>query len=157
MALPQILAVALVWFLPAGSAVMWGVVAYLVTSYGLRLVLLHDHRAGIKAVHAGDPEKAIRHFEASYRFFSSRAWLDRWRSVLLLSASGASYREMALVNVAFCEAQLGRRDEARATYARALAEFPGSPIATAALNLLGPSAEVAANMEPSPGQNSRKA
>lgn len=140
---PQVLALGLsisiaYWFVRDRSAVMWGAIGYVICSYGSRYLVLRDHRAGIKATRAGEHEGAIQHFLASYEFFSSHPWIDRWRSVLLMSASGASYREMALINVAFCQAQLGRRDQARDMYTRVAAEFPGSPIATAALNLLGP-------------------
>ena len=146
MVVPQALALGLsigiaYWFARDSSALMWGAIAYLLYSYGSRYLVLRDHTAGIKATQAGDHARAIRHFQASYRFFSTYSWVDRWRPVLLMSASGASYREMALVNVGFCQAQLGQREQARESYARAATEFPGSPIATAALNLLGPSVE----------------
>ena len=58
---------------------------------------------------------------------------------MLLSASAASYREMALLNEAFALGQLGRRPEARAIYESTVEEFPDSGMAEAALNLMGPS------------------
>jgi hypothetical protein len=81
-------------------------------------------------------EAAIPHFESSYAFFSAHQWIDRFRSVILMSPSAASYREMALVNVAFCYSQLGHGTEAKSVYERALREFPGSPVASSALKLI---------------------
>jgi high-affinity nickel permease len=118
------------------SALMLGAFIYLAYSYGIRHVLMKEHRAGIRAVLEDHHQDAIEHFKASYDFFSRHVWVDRWRSVVLMYPSGASIREMALVNVAFCQAQLGRTQEARASYSRAATEFQ-SPLATAALNLMG--------------------
>ena len=113
-----------------------GAIAYLLYSRGSRALLASAHRQGIRLVKAREWEAAIPEFEASYSHFSARPWLDRWRAILMLSDSAASYREMALVNLAFCLSQLDRGPEAKVAYERALQEFPDSPIAQAALNMI---------------------
>jgi len=135
LALLALIGIAYVLVGPDPRALMWGAGVYLVYSYGSRLLLARSHRVGIQATAEGRHEEAIRHFRASYEFFTRHSWLDRWRSFFLMSPSAASYREMALVNVAFCQAQLGRGEDARASYERAAAEFPDSPLATAGLKL----------------------
>ena len=56
--------------------------------------------------------------------------------ITLLMPSAASYREIALLNTAFCYSQLGNVQQTRAYYERALAEFPDSSMAQVALNLI---------------------
>lgn len=81
-------------------------------------------------------EAAITCFENSYEFFCNKPWIDDYRSLVLVSPSRVSYREMALLNIAFCLGQLGRQAEAKEYYKRTLEEFPGSQIAHAGLTLL---------------------
>ena len=47
-----------------------------------------------------------------------------------------SYREMGLVSVAFCYAQMGDGDNSRLTYEKCLNEFPDNMIAKTSLNFL---------------------
>lgn len=47
-----------------------------------------------------------------------------------------SYREMALVNIAFAYSQIGNGERAKAYYQHALEEFPNSSMAIAALRLI---------------------
>jgi hypothetical protein len=115
------------------SAMIWGALVYLGYSYGSRSLLLRQHQAGMRAMHAGRFQEGSRHFEASYEFLQRHAWIDRFRSVVLMSASAITYREMALVNAAFAQLQLGHQSEAKSGYERALREFPASTLAAAGL------------------------
>jgi tetratricopeptide (TPR) repeat protein len=123
-------------FLPPSRAVMAGALVYLIYAWASRAVAARHHQRGMRLVRSHRFAEAIEAFEASYAFFSRQQWLDRYRSVFLLSPSGISYREMALVNIAFSAAQLGDGARAKAYYQRALQEFPQSGIATAALNII---------------------
>jgi len=104
-----------------------------------QLISFH-HRRGIRLVRARQWADAASAFRQSYSFFSRHPWLDRYRAVFLMSSSAPSYREMALLNEAFALAQQGLHTEARSVYERTLIEFPDSPIAESALNLMGPAA-----------------
>lgn len=106
---------------------------FLLWSLGSRRLLAGDHRRGIALTRAGKHREAIAAYERSLAFFEQRPWLDRYRAILMLSASRMAYREMALANIAYCWGQLGEGARMKAAYERVAAEYPGNPIATAAL------------------------
>ena len=72
----------------------------------------------------------------SYGFFNKKQWIDKYRFIILLSASRISYKEMALLNIAFCYGQLGDGKRSREFYEKTLTEFPDSEMAKTALNML---------------------
>ncbi|MEX2026418.1 MAG: tetratricopeptide repeat protein [Pirellulaceae bacterium] len=109
---------------------------YLAYSFGSRLLLAGAHRRGIQLAHQHRFEDAIREYESSYDFFRRYRWLDDYRSTLMMTPSAMSYREMALVNIAFAYSQLGDSAQSIAYYRRALDEFPDSQIAVAALKMM---------------------
>ncbi len=80
--------------------------------------------------------EAIPHYERSLAFFERHAWIDRWRALTMLSSGQLSYREMALVNIAFCYSQLDEGALAESYYRRALAAFPDSVIARTAVRMV---------------------
>lgn len=80
--------------------------------------------------------EAIPCFERSLEFFDRHPWLDRYRSVILLSVSAISYREMAMTNLGFCYSQLLDGTNARQWYERCIERFPESSIAQCSLNML---------------------
>lgn len=139
--IPQVAAIVIAtsigWFLTRSSeGVIWGTLVYLVYSFGSRSVLLRAHRRGMHHLRLQQYTEAIRAFESSYSFFSRSPWIDRYRSITMMSPSAISYREMALVNIAFSYSQLGQGISAKESYQRALDEFPNSAWAKAALRLI---------------------
>jgi hypothetical protein len=147
--LPQFIAgavaIAVGYSLAGRDGVPLGCLAYLTYSIGSRTVIPRAHRAGIKLIRAQRFAEAIPKFEESLAFFDRHTWIDRYRSITLMSPSAASYREMALANIAFCHGQLGHGEECRAYYRKCLERFPGSGLATAALRMLDSLAPAAAN------------
>jgi len=145
--LPQLTAMALcIAIAHAGGAddpIVPGVLAFLLLSFTLRSAIPRHHRAGIKLFKQERFAEAIPHFRQSYQFFSEHRWLDRWRAVTMLSSSRIAYREMALLNVAFCLGQTGQREQSIAEYQRTLLEFPESKIAQLSLTMFGGSAPFA--------------
>lgn len=121
---------------PTPWVLLAGTLLYLLHARGARALLLRHHTAGIAALRARAFQDAIGEFEASYAFLSRHRWIDRHRTAVLLSPSPQSFREMALLNAAFAELQLGRAPAARALYQRVLGEFPSSATAAAALRWL---------------------
>jgi tetratricopeptide (TPR) repeat protein len=109
---------------------------YLLLSITLRRVIPKDHRAGIRLFKQERFAEAVPKFQASYEFFLKHPWLDRWRAIVLLSSSRVTYREMALLNIAFCLSQSGQRSQALASYKRTLAEFPDSKLAASAVRMM---------------------
>jgi len=101
-----------------------------------RSLVAREHRGGIRLVRRGRFSEAIPRFERSFAFFDRHRWLDDWRGLVLLSSSRASYREMAMLNSAFCYSQVGEGTRAAETYRRCLGLFPGSGMAEAALKMM---------------------
>ena len=143
--LPQLvllfLLMALAGALNISSPAVVGAIAYLTLSFALRLLVPRAHRKGIRLFKQERFAEAVPCFKDSYEFFSRHAWIDRWRAITMLSSSRISYREMALVNVAFCLGQSGQQQEAIAKYRRVLQEFPESKLAETALRMMEPSAQ----------------
>lgn len=112
------------------------IMAYLAYSIGSRILIPRHHRRGMRALKRGDFDTAISQMDASYAFFQRHAWIDRFRWLTMLSPSAMSYREMALLNIAFFQTQLGRRDEAKAAYQRVVAEFPDSLVGKRTMTMI---------------------
>jgi tetratricopeptide (TPR) repeat protein len=140
--LPQLLLmVGMIWISHlAGfdNPLLAGSLSYVALSFGLRRLIPGHHRAGMKLFKQERFSEAIPHFKQSYEFFLKNPWLDRWRAITLSSSSRISYRELALLNLALCQAQTGEHDGALATYRQTLAEFPDSKVAQMAIRMLDP-------------------
>jgi len=121
---------------PLILSVSYGCILYLIYSYGSRGLLLKAHRQGMSLSNEGNYAAAAQQFEQSYQFLSRYPWLDRYRAFTLMSPSAISFREMALVNSAFCYSQIGDIAKTKFYYEKALAEFPNSEMAKAALRLI---------------------
>jgi hypothetical protein len=138
--LPQLVAIGgamgIAYVLGVPNAPLWGAAAYLAYSLSSRQLIPRAHRAGIRLVKQQRFAEAIPKFHESYDFFERHPWVDRFRSLVLMSPSAMSYREMALANIAFCYAQLGDGEQSRIFYQKCLKRFPGSGLATAALRML---------------------
>lgn len=102
----------------------------------LRNLLAKNHRKGIRLVRAGQFESAIPEFEKSVEKFKKHKWLDQYRVITMLSATGTSYLAMGYTNLGFCHSQLGHKEEAKQYFQTVLALDPGNGNATAALNML---------------------
>ncbi|MBP7275396.1 MAG: hypothetical protein KBA51_04250 [Kiritimatiellae bacterium] len=137
---PQLAIMGLImWLLSMAGvqeAIFFGALAYLALSMSLRYGVAREHRRGISLFKRKQYADAIPSFERSYDFFSRYRWLDDWRFLTLLSSSRISYREMALLNMAFCHAQAGNGLKAKEFYRRTQAEFPESEMAKASLRMI---------------------
>ena len=139
--LPQLaalsLAVTMGWLLTrSAQGVFFGSMAYLIYSYASRQIFARDHRKGVRLSRTGRFGEAIPFHQRSYDFFSHHAWIDRFRAITMMSPSAMSYREMALLNIAFAHSQIGDGKTAKAYYERAIQEFPQSGMARAALRFI---------------------
>jgi tetratricopeptide (TPR) repeat protein len=134
--------------LSPANGTLWGAGAFLLYSFGSRGLIARDHRAGIALVKRQQFESAIPHFQRSLEFLDRHPWIDRFRSIVLMSASAISYREMALANTAFCYSQVGNGEEARRYYKRCLERVRNSGLASAALRLMDSGAQEARRITP---------
>ncbi|MCP4661211.1 MAG: tetratricopeptide repeat protein [bacterium] len=133
---------------PAGF--FWGASIYLAYSFGSRAILARHHKSGIRRIFRRRWAEALPCFQRSQAFFERFPRLDRYRQVFLMSPSGASYHEMALLNQAICLVYLNRGSEARRLYERVLELYPDSPMAEAALTAMA-AGEAAAEQGAAPG------
>lgn len=116
--------------------VLFALFTYLMLFYIIRTLLARDHKNGIRNIRAGKFRNAVSDFDRSYQFFEKYRWIDNYRYLTLLSSSRMSYREMALINMAYCFRKLGQNTRAREIYEKTLREFPGSRMAMAGLRSL---------------------
>ncbi|HSG87668.1 MAG TPA: hypothetical protein VLA56_00535 [Pseudomonadales bacterium] len=101
-----------------------------------------DHRVALWHLANHDYAQAIGRFEASLAFFDRHPLLDRLRYVLLVSPTGHRYREMAMLGLGYCHAQLGHV-AARDWYEACLRDYPKNMTAMAALALMRTGARIA--------------
>lgn len=138
--IPQLLFMGLLFLLfyqfSKDDFILYGALTYLALSYILKFVLAKYHRNGISLFNNQDFKNGIELFEKSYAFFDDNVWLDKYRYLTLLSASRMSYREMALVNIAFGYSQIGDGIKSIEYYERTLQEFPENNMAKAALRMI---------------------
>jgi tetratricopeptide (TPR) repeat protein len=126
-----------------GAATYFGVtkpilaatLAYLIMAIVIRLFLTSHHRRGMHYAREGRLELAIAEFQRSYEFFHRHAWLDEMRYIFLLSTSRVGYREMGLLNLAYCDLWQDRGEDAIRTYLRTIEEFPDSGLAWTGIKL----------------------
>jgi tetratricopeptide (TPR) repeat protein len=138
--IPQLTALGLAAFVASrfspSNGLLYGAAAYLAYSITARQLITRDHLAGIALVKDQRFDESIPRFQKSLEFFDRNPWLDSFRSIVLMSPSAPSFREMALANIGFAYSQIGRGDDARAYYEKCLQRFPDSGLATAALRLM---------------------
>ncbi|MCF6142369.1 tetratricopeptide repeat protein [Flavobacterium sp. K77] len=115
---------------------LYGMLTYLIISFGLRNLIAKDHQQGLKLVKRQQFETALPLFEKSVDFFSENNWVDKYRFLTLLSSSKMSYKEMGLCNIAFCYSQTSNGQKAIEYYEQTLKEFPENGLAMAGLKML---------------------
>jgi len=127
----------LIWYpFSEKNLVIFGALTYIALSQLLRRFVPDEHRKGLSLVQSENFEEAIPHFQKSYSFFKKNEWIDLYRYATLLSSSKTSYREMALINIAFCYGQLDKGKQSEECYKQALKEFPESTMAKVGLRHL---------------------
>ena len=138
--IPQSLVMATIifcWYLVIPQrAFMYGALCYLFLSFSLRALIPVNHRNGINHIKNQNFKEAINEFNLSYNFFKKYDWVDQYRFLTVLNSNKMSYKEMSLLNIAFCYGQLGDGENSKKYYEKALNEFPKSAVALAGLNML---------------------
>jgi len=129
------LLVLLAYWLGLKNPILFGAAAYLTISVTLRRLIPRHHRRGIRLLKENKFDKARAEFEKSYEFFTRNAWVDDSRYLVLLSSTKICYREMALLNIAYCYGQAGDGKRSKDSYEQTLEEFPESEIAKASLRM----------------------
>jgi tetratricopeptide (TPR) repeat protein len=116
------------WTIGAGVCLLY--------SKSSRWVLLRAHRRGLRLAGAEQFEAAIQAYQESHAFFTRHPWVDRYRWVTLMMPAAMTYREMALLNIAYCYLQRQDATRAKEYYRRVLKDFPANEIAIATLQCI---------------------
>lgn len=126
--IPLSVAVAVPWlaglrFYP--SAVMVGVFGFLAYRlFVVRFGLCRDHRRGIVLIRRGRFEEGRAALEKSEQVWTARPFLDRYRAILLGSATPHRFAILARYNQAYALSRLGRGEDALERLESVLAEDP---------------------------------
>ncbi len=140
--IPQLIFIAIaalilgIFIKPFTDALQIALIIYMIAFVLLRNLVPRNHRKGMRYFRSGNYAQAIDEYQKSYAFFTKYAWIDKYRFLVLLSSSRISYTEMALLNIAYCHAQLGNGPKAIKCYEAVLREFPDSQMAQSALQML---------------------
>lgn len=123
-------------FIGFPEPLIFALFTYVIIARILRSTIAKNHRQGIRLVLQKKFAEAIPYFEKSVVYFSANTWVDKYRSITLLSAAKSSYKEMGLCNIGWCCGQLGDGQKAKEYYEKAIAEFPDCGLANSALKLI---------------------
>lgn len=138
-----------VWFLlPVRNFVDATLIAagvFIVYSFGSRYFIASANRRGLRAIGRQEYDEALEHFKESYAFFARHPWLDRYRSITLMSPSVWSYREIALMNILTVHVRKKDFDAAAEACRDVLREFPQNQVAQNTYEML--TATVASSMD----------
>lgn len=117
-------------------SVSLGVGLYFLYSILSRRIISRLHRKGMKLLLKDKYHESIDWFRKSIEFFEKYPWLDKYRSVLMLSSSVWTYREMAMMNIAYAYSQMGEGKLAAESYKKILEEYPENKVARSSLRLM---------------------
>ena len=102
-----------------------GIVAYaFYRLFIVRRLVCRDHRLGVVLTRRGQFAEAIAAFQRSETFWERHPTLDRYRALVLGSATSHGFGVLARYNQAYCLSRLKRGREALNLVGRVLAEAP---------------------------------
>lgn len=119
---------------PFGISALFSLFGYLLFLVPFYWIIPRFHRKGISLLYQGNYSESIIYFEKSIEYFERKKWLDTYRHLFLLVYSDYSFREAALMNIAFCKLKLKRNEEAVEDLMKILAENPKNILAKNYLN-----------------------
>lgn len=91
---------------------------------------------GIKLIKLEKLKEAIPEIEKTIDYYTTHAWVDKYRFLLMISSSERSIREVSVCNLAFCLLHTGEIDKAKELYETVLLEYPKNIIAKGALKTI---------------------
>lgn len=124
-----------------------GAMAFIAIVFLLQWMIPHHHRQGLALIRQNNFTEAFLCFQESYDYFTKNAWMDNYRAFVIFSVSRISYKEMALLNMAYCVLQMKEVEKAKKLYERTLEEYPNSEMAKIAIDFLNEKADEKQNEE----------
>lgn len=104
-------------------------IIFFALAYTLQHLLLKDNSKGLRLAKIKDYENAISHFKKCADYLTKNEWIDRHRYITVLNRSKLSYREVVLLNWAFCLAKAGRKQEATELLQGIIGQYPENKLA----------------------------
>jgi len=126
----------LFWAVLGIWSTLLGLAVLLIYVKGVQWVFMRYHRAGMKLMQAGKYDEALVPLQHALEFYNEHPQLDRLRHVLLVSASAFSFREVALMNIAYCFGQMGDKEKMVKHYERLAIEYPNNVTAQNTLRFI---------------------
>lgn len=105
-------------------ACIFGSLHYFLLAIPLRLTVPRHHRRGKKLLQAKRYPEAIAAFQASYDFFHTHPWIDKYRFITMFTSAAIPYGEMALNNIVYCYQKLGDNNAAAQALVKLAEVYP---------------------------------
>lgn len=137
--IPQLVIIGLVIFifylLGTEEPLLYGALTVALFSLTMKIFIPKHQRKGMNFIKSNQYEQALKVFQKSNEFFSKHKLIDKYRYLILLSASRISYLEMSMLNMAYCHAFLGDGSKSKDLYQKIFEQFPDSKMAQSALKM----------------------
>jgi tetratricopeptide (TPR) repeat protein len=104
------------WFHGKIYGLFAGVLAFLMVLLLQEYIHRGSFRQGIRYLKKNEYNEAIKCFQKSLKYMEKYPFLDRYRHLLLISASEISCKEMALKNIVACYCFLNEKEKATFYY-----------------------------------------
>lgn len=112
------------------------IILLITTIFFEKIVFKHNHKA-LKLLKKKEYEEAIEEYIISYEFILKRKFICKLGELFLIPEGDyTSYKEITLLNIAFCYLQLKNIDKLKNYYQKILEEFPGNEEAKAMLDII---------------------
>jgi tetratricopeptide (TPR) repeat protein len=119
-----------------GTGSLVGLIVLVVYVKGMQWYLMRYHQAALKLIRAGKFDEALVPLQKALEFYTEHPGLDRWRHVLMATASRFSLREVAMMNIAYCFGQIGDKEKMIKHYERLASEYPDNMAAQNTLRFI---------------------
>jgi tetratricopeptide (TPR) repeat protein len=110
---------------------------YLILTYTARHLffpaVMHE---GLKLIKEEKFEQAIPSVQKTIDYYTKKAWVDKFRFLLLISSSKKTIREMTICNLAYCYLQTGEIQKSKKIYSEVLRQYPENINAKSMLNTI---------------------
>lgn len=96
----------------------------LIFSSSMRVLFLNTQWKGRKLIRLNYFREAIPYFERNILFFKKYSWLDKWRHLLFFNHSKLTYKQIDLLNKAYCLIRIGDKEKALEIFRAMLKKHP---------------------------------
>lgn len=139
--LPRFALIALLFWLFSSFTKGWLMIicvfaVFFFITIGIKLLILKDNYKGVQLAKKQKIEEAMQSFQDGLNYLSKHSWIDKYRWLVLFSASKYTYREIIMCNVASCLIRMNRKDEASILLNSINEQYPGNKLASAMITII---------------------